>query len=228
MSDIKSDLFSKNVQNRQMRHIEVEDPSQASVESTSFGEENFDEINKVLAARGQAPLPSKNAVSAPTVAPEGVKEIAGMRQSINATIKYDPNAKISSRAKSRIEAILGMYSKDTEVVVGGMTFTLNTLSADETKEVFLAIPIDLTPIELTFKSRAVFLAKVVKRIDGHELSSYIESSSFEEDVAFFESLPEVLAERLYQEYLKMITELNSKYSMTAASGIQEVMSDLKK
>ena len=242
MPKISSDLTSRNFQTT-TRQFEVSDETGATYED-QFEEspyaQNIDvqAANQRLASMGLPPL---NAVTAKALQarsalqsnqhqPLQPNQVSDVEQQIASARKARATGKerLNEGAIRRIEMLCGMFNSKREVDFDGNVFTLRTLNGKEIREVMKKAAEHDGTVELPFETRKQFLAYSLIEVAGNDVGMFLGDDSMEARAEFVEGLPEPILNRLYNEYLSLVQESNSKYAIKSTADAEEVAEDLKK
>jgi hypothetical protein len=72
------------------------------------------------------------------------------------------------------------------------------------------------------------LARSLIEIAGASIDQFLSSSDLEVKLDFIEDLPHALFSRLYNEYVALDNEAQTKFAMKSETEVKEVVEDLKK
>lgn len=134
---------------------------------------------------------------------------------------------IGAEAKKRFEILSGLGRATRDVVIDGVTFSLRSIKAKELREVVNATLQMSNKAEEIFEARAHTLARVVYKIDGHDIGIILGNDSLEAKLEFVQQLDEEVAQHLYREYDDLLNSHKKLFS-TQQEEIKEVGEDLKK
>lgn len=113
-----------------------------------------------------------------------------------------------------LEDLIFLGSSKKDVVIGDFTFTLGTLSAREQDEIFKAA-LKFPETERVFFFKKAILALSIKKINGKNMSSYIEDDDVDSKINVIMSLQQSVFDYLFSEVDKL-TE-NASRSLTEES-----------
>ncbi len=236
MAGIKSELTNKEISGTpRMREFEVSDESgytpPQSYQATS--EPTLEEINNLLRSRNFPPLDQKTASAfnerQKTQRALSDDELINLEKQVNEARrnKISGKEKLSLPAKSRIEALLGAR-QTKDVSVDDQSYTLQTLKGKEQRQVILAATQFDATIEFPFELRKQVLGRALKSVNGIDLGLFLGNESLEAKLEFIEELDDIISNRLYDEYLGLVSETKQKYNIKNSAEVEEVSNDLKK
>lgn len=136
--------------------------------------------------------------------------------------------RLSPQAKQRIEMLCGMHRMTREVKIEGEVFKLQTLKAKETRAAVKAASSFDNNIDVSYQSRAQFVARSLCEISGQSMEDILGNNSLESVILFIDELDDVVLERLYAEYLVLTKEASDKYSIKNDAQSKELGEDLGK
>lgn len=144
--------------------------------------------------------------------------------------KIDPNA------KKRIEILLGLYKEEKHVTFNNVTYTLQTLSLKETKEIFSHMGKlgAITNPVYDSEFQKLTLARGIKEIEGIDFSNYLGVEEYPADVqvSFKEQvindMDVSVISHLMKEWASFSKEHDEKYTIKNEDTLQEVVEDIKK
>lgn len=207
MSGFESSSFKKNVPstgNKQLREFTVGAPEEHFEQESNFESENFRQSN---------------------MSPEDMEMFA--REARKA--KANPNVRIGDAAKKRIELLADIGRLTKDVQIGSYSFSLRTLKAKEAREAALATFTSVnTQLEASYEARKQQLARSIYKIDGHEVAFVLGNDTLDARFEFVESLEEVIANMLFDEFTLLKEESKKQYGLNTVKDVEEVSEDLKK
>lgn len=136
--------------------------------------------------------------------------------------------KITEAAKKRIELLANIGRLTKDVAFEGVTFSLRTLKAKESKEAALDTFKVSTNLEAGYEARKQQLARAIYKIDGHDVSHVLGSDDLDAKLNFIEELEEHLVSRLFDEFTALKDEARTKFGINTEQDAKEVIEDLKK
>lgn len=138
--------------------------------------------------------------------------------------------KISDAAKKRIEILANIGRLTKDVDIGGFSFSLRTLKSKETREAALAtFSSSTTQLEASYAARIQQLARAIFKIDGEEIDAVLGSNNLEDRMKYLEdNLEDNVVEKLWNEFIALKEESNTKYGINTVKEAEEVSEDLKK
>lgn len=120
-------------------------------------------------------------------------------------------SKVSSEARGRLEALIGIGRMTTEVKTGDYTFTLQTLKSGENREVVKSL-FSVAAIEQAYEQRRQTLARALTHVNGHPLVEILGSSKMDGILYFLDEMQESIIMKLFSEYSqlysKVVSDLN--------------------
>lgn len=136
--------------------------------------------------------------------------------------------KIGAAAKTRIEILANIGRLTKDVDIGGVSFSLRTLKAKETREAALSTFSTVgTQLEASYEARKQQLVRSIFKIDGQEVAFVLGSDTLEDKLFFIEELEEVVVNKLYDEFVALKEESKIKYGINTVKEAEEVSEDLK-
>jgi hypothetical protein len=220
MADINSPLGRRQfaMQSQQTRKVlTVPDETGMTAESTTFEDERF-QRESFAAAEESAPVKRvRQMMAEPEINRE---ELQRMRQESKQT-----KMEVPTRAKNRIELLLGLKRKSKDVYVDGVKFTLKTLKHAEYQEVFSALSklSDVNNIVVSLEMQIQSLARSITHIDDVPIFTVLSVSSTDEVVDYLREFESDVIDQLNEEFksLKKETEVTKEEE-------SEVTENLKK
>jgi Mg/Co/Ni transporter MgtE len=132
---------------------------------------------------------------------------------------------VSSKARNRIEVLLGLKRKTKEVEVEGVKFTLKSLKHSEYQEIFnsLSKMSDANNFVVSLELQIQSLSRSITHIDSIPVESVLNAESVDDVIEYFREFDNELIEQLYNEFksLKEAGEVKPEEE-------KEVNEDLKK
>lgn len=143
--------------------------------------------------------------------------------------RLEETVRISDPAKRRIEHLAGIGRLTRDVSIEGISFSLRTLKAYETREVSLKVfnP-TYTNVEASYEARRQQLARSIFKIDSTDVALVLGDDSVETRLNFIDELEETAAQRLFDEFTVLKNEATAKFGITTDAEVKEVAEDLKK
>ena len=135
--------------------------------------------------------------------------------------------KLSSGALERISALIGILQSIREVVINGTSFKLRSLKNHEFREV-ISLSSQVTTLEAPFELRNQYLARSLVSVSGIDMAAFLGSDDLDVRLLFVENLDSAIANRLYDEYLILIKEVENKYAIKNENEAKEIVENLKK
>jgi len=131
-------------------------------------------------------------------------------------------------AKRRIEILLGAVKTTREVDIVGNSYVLRTLRTKETQDAILAVSKFDGTVSFPYEIRKQMLSRSLVSIGGVDFDQFVGSSNLEDKCNFLDELDEALCNRLYDEYLILVDEVQNKYRINSKEDAEKVAEDLKK
>jgi hypothetical protein len=145
----------------------------------------------------------------------------------NQQMKEKEEPRLSDFAKKRIGILANLTRLEKTIKIGEYEFVVASLKTKEYKEAVVAL-LGLNGMEEPFELKKQILIRFIKTIDGLTLSEIIGSNDIEDHLLFIDELEEYVTTRLYNEYILMKNEINSKYTIKNEKDAKEVVEDIKK
>lgn len=136
--------------------------------------------------------------------------------------------RLSEGAKRRIEMLIDMTRSTRDAEIGGNVYVFQTLSGEEMRSAILAASKFDGTVQSPYEIRRQLLSYSLTQVAGLSVSQFVGSNEHEAKLEMLDSLPEVLLQRLYDEYLILVRESSDKFAIKSQADVQEVIEDLKK
>jgi hypothetical protein len=136
--------------------------------------------------------------------------------------------KIGDLAKQRLEYLSNIGRSFKEVKIDGISFTLRTLKAKETKEAALATFSSSNNIAAAFEARKQQLARSLYKIDNQDLEFVLGKDDLETRLDFIEELEDVVVAALFNAFSELKDTTSKKFDIKNEEEAKEVVEDLKK
>lgn len=161
---------------------------------------------------------------------ESNQEVAEMERSIKEArdARRSGKVRLNEGARRRIEMLVGMSRSTREFEIDGNKYAMQTLSSKEMRVAILEASAFDGSVQSPFEVRRQFLAYSLTQVAGLDIVQFVGSNDMDAKLELIDSLDEALLNRLYDEYLIMVTEARDKYSIKSDEDVKEVMEDLKK
>jgi hypothetical protein len=220
---IKSDLGEQTIQSRPLRTYEVPDA----------GAEQYEPLPAVLPRNpnypNAEPLGGYNARAAASRPPMSFEDQKRAEEEMKAAkqAKFAPT-RLSPAAKARIEILCGMSRPTRKVEIDGQEYVLRTINGRENRQALMAASAFDGTIESPFEVRRQLLARSLVSAGGADIDMLLGDGSLEARLDFIEELPELILQKLMDEYGDLHNEVHTKYFPKTEEEAQEVAEDLKK
>lgn len=158
------------------------------------------------------------------------QQLADMEMQMKAAreAKRTGKTRLNEGARRRIEMLVGMTRTTREFEVGGNVFALQTLNSKEMRAAIMEASNFDGTVQSPFEIRRQLLARSLTTIAGLETNQFVGSDQLEARLEMIDSLDESMLNRLYDEYLAMLTESREKYMVKNEGDASELIDDLKK
>ncbi len=142
--------------------------------------------------------------------------------------KRSGKTRLNEGAKRRIEMLVGMTRTTRSFLIGGNEFALQTLNSKEMRSAIMEASNFDGTVQSPFEIRRQLLARSITMVAGLEVNQFVASDLLEARLEMIDSLDEALLNRLYDEYLAMVTESRDKYTIKTEAEAEELAEELKK
>jgi hypothetical protein len=142
--------------------------------------------------------------------------------------KISGQHRLNDGAKRRVDMLIGITRGTHSVTIEGNIYAFKTLKSREMREVMSACYEFDGSTQFPFEMRRQLLARSLTQIASVETSQFVGSDSLEDRLAFIDDADDILLNRLYDEYLKMVQETRDRYAIKTPEEAKEVLEDLKK
>ena len=142
--------------------------------------------------------------------------------------KRSGKTRLNEGAKRRIEMLVGMTRTTISFLIGGNEFALQTLNSKEMRSAIMEASNFDGTVQSPFEIRRQLLARSITMVAGLETNQFVASDLLEARLEMIDSLDEALLNRLYDEYLAMVTESRDKYTIKTEAEAEELAEELKK
>ncbi len=136
--------------------------------------------------------------------------------------------RLTPEAKKRIEILSGIGRLNKDVEIDGSVFSIRTLKSKEMQLATLAGLEFTYEVESAFEKRKQYVARSLHKIDGADISLYLDSDSIEARLELLDQLDETVVTKLFEEYNILNKEAKKKYGISSEKDVKEVSEDLKK
>lgn len=178
----------------------------------------------------EAALRDFNARYGPPQEPTPTKDQAELEQQFREArdAKRLGRERLNDGARRRIEMLVGMTRHTRTFDIGGNSYTLQTLRSRELREAVIAATAFDGSVQSPFEIRKQLLSRSLTQIAGMDADQFVGSPDIETKLAAIEEFDHYLLGRLYDEYLLMVKEAQTNYSVQTPEQAQGVVDDLKK
>jgi hypothetical protein len=142
--------------------------------------------------------------------------------------KREGKERLSDGARRRVEVLIGMTRLTKDVEVGGQLYKLQTLKSRELRDALVATTEFDGTIQMVFETRRQLLGRSLVVVAGVEIEQFLNSMELQDKLDFIEEMPHELLTRLYDEYLSLANEAQSRFTLKTVADVKEVVEDLKK
>lgn len=129
--------------------------------------------------------------------------------------------------RAAIESLVGIGRMTADVVIDNTKFTLRTLKARETKEIFKStmdtMTKDSTTEELKMENRLRVLSVSLYKINEIEVKDLLSAKSYNDIYNFLAEMEDIVVFKLYKEYLALAESAHKKIVDS-----KEVIEEIKK
>ncbi|HVI39751.1 MAG TPA: hypothetical protein VM577_03750 [Anaerovoracaceae bacterium] len=136
--------------------------------------------------------------------------------------------KPTSEAKVRIELLTGIGRLTKDVVIGGYTFSLQSLKSKEMREVIKNVSAFEVPSESMYEMRCQILARSIVRIDDQPVGMVLGSDSLDAIAVFIDESEESTVNKLFSAYNEMVKSIEETVSVKTPEDAKEVAEAIKK
>lgn len=136
--------------------------------------------------------------------------------------------RLSDGAKRRIAMLINMTRLTKQVEIDGQMYALQALKGVELRDAVVGAAEFNNTVQFEFELRKQLLARSLTHIAGVEIEQFLYSRDLNDKLMLIEELDHALSLRLYNEYISLANEAQTKYSIKTNDQAQEVVEDLKK
>lgn len=135
---------------------------------------------------------------------------------------------ISDGARRRVEMLLGMTRQTKKIKIQETDYELRTLKSVEMRKALAEASKYDGTVQMAFELRKQVLSSSLIGIGGVDIDMFLGTSDINAKYQLIDNLDEALLIRLYDEYTKLSSETNKKYSINSMEELKEVTEDIKK
>ena len=135
---------------------------------------------------------------------------------------------ISEGARRRVEMLLGMTRQTKKIKIQETDYELRSLKSIEMRKALSEASKYDGTVQMAFELRKQVLSSSLIGIGGVDIDMFLGTSDINAKYQLIDNLDEALLIRLYDEYTKLSSETNKKYSINSMEELKEVTEDIKK
>jgi hypothetical protein len=230
MPSIKSDISNKTISNpNPLREFSVPDESGYAGKSFSGNADiDLEAMDALMRERGMPPVDRAMFNRPPVQQSLNEQERLMMEAKKVKALALAGQERLSAAALQRIKMLCDMSNSTRSVEIDGNKYVVRTLKGKEQRAAIMgAAEFDGT-VQSPFEARKQFLAYALVEVAGADIELFLNDNSLEAKLAFIEELPEPVLVKLYDEYLILVRETQSRYFPKNEQEVKEVVEDLKK
>lgn len=228
MPEFKSPIGNKQFTSQPMKDLEI--PDESGYSPPTHPQPHGHQHNQANYMVDEATLREFNARMNPVPTPMASREVSEMEREIQEARKARRLGleRPTDGAKKRIEMLLGMTRISKSVVIDGNQYILQTLKSRELRDAITAAAEFNGTVQFAFETRKQLLGRSLVQVAGVPIETFLNSNELEPRLELIEDMDHSLAMRLYNEYVILAQESESKYALKTDTDLKEVAEDLKK